>query len=709
MDLEQAIKHPLWGNNLRRLLPALGEFAVLVIVAVALLWPAPVTSNQLFAAWLNSDLIISHWPTAIVIQRTFVQSHVLPLWNPYYAGGQPLAADPLAALFYPPTQLVQIFSVRDYYLVLILGHLVFAGLGMLLLARRAFGLPRLPALVAAVSYMATPPLIAHLGAGHVTMILTVAWYPWLVLACWATVRNPMRWGALLGLCIGMILLAGHPQMAYYGLLMTVVTAAWLLIKRWRQAGRRATLASIVGLAAAGALGLLLAAIFLLPELEFQPLSTRVVFSQYLSYATPPQSFLHALIFLQPASAQTWEEVVSPGLAVLVLALLGLVTRIRMMWPVIPGMVLVGVLALGYATPLYVHIVHILPEFKYLRDLERIWFVALVPLALLAGLGTDALIRGVRRISTRAAPVTGDVAGFLAVLVLACTLVTSDSGYARVGDVNALIMSSTLARTAAQLAGSGRIYDAQRNIPQIDAVELQVPFADGFNPLMIESYVEYILRAGGYYPGGYYLYVPPRWSPPAKLDAKMLGLMNVSMVVSTKPLNDSHLVQVGEVNSTLLYRNTADAGPGYLVEPASNGSAPSLSRAQRLDVSVQANIQDTEHQTFTFTTGLVAYFVIAMPSYPGWTARVDGQPVAIERFGGALPAIKIGPGRHTISYTYTPKSVRNGALLSAAGLLAVLAWLAAAYVWKQRVVKGDHKSSEEVPSESLVHSEVGQQT
>ena len=82
-----------------------------------------------------------------------------------------------------------------------MGHLVFAGLGMLLLARRAIGLPRFPALVAAVSYMATPRLISHLGAGHVTILQTVAWFPWLALACWATVREPRRWGALLGICL----------------------------------------------------------------------------------------------------------------------------------------------------------------------------------------------------------------------------------------------------------------------------------------------------------------------------------------------------------------------------------------------------------------------------------------------------------------------------------------------------------------------------
>src|SRR5581483_6780196 len=105
---------------------------------------------QLPAGRPISDIMISSWPTALLIQRTFAQMHQLPLWNPYYGGGQPLAADPLATFFYPPMYLVLFLSLRRYFLLLIIGHLVFAGLGMLLLARRAVGLPRFPALVAAV-------------------------------------------------------------------------------------------------------------------------------------------------------------------------------------------------------------------------------------------------------------------------------------------------------------------------------------------------------------------------------------------------------------------------------------------------------------------------------------------------------------------------------------------------------------------------------
>src|SRR5438270_4005520 len=298
MNIERAARRRFWRMSLLPRLPIVGQLATLIVVATALLLPAPFIPNQLPAVWSGSDLTTSHWPTALLIQRTFVQKHQLPLWNPYFGGGQPLAADPLAALFYPPTHLVHFLSLRDYYLVLIMGHLVFAGLGMLLLARRALKLPRFPALVAAVSYMATPSLLSHLGAGHVTVLQTVAWFPWLALACWATAREPGRWGAILGICLALTLLAGHPQMAYYGLLMTTVLAVWLLVKRWRLEGRRALLKSVAGLAAAGVIGVLLAAIYLLPLMEFTALSTRQL-SVSSTDTYPLLNFLHALIDQQP--------------------------------------------------------------------------------------------------------------------------------------------------------------------------------------------------------------------------------------------------------------------------------------------------------------------------------------------------------------------------------------------------------------------------
>jgi len=669
MDKGQAIIRHLWKAHLAPRLPEISQLTILVLVAALLLYPAPFRQYQLPATWQGSDLMTSHWPTALLIQHTFLQGYHLPLWNPYFAGGQPLIADPLAALFYPPTYLVLFFSLRNYYLVLIMGHLVFAGLGMLLLARYAAGLSRFPALVAAICFMATPRLISHLGGGHITLLQTVSWYPWLALACWATVRDPLRRSPLLGICIALTLLAGHPQMAYYGLLMTAGLACWLLVQRWRLEGLRALLLPIAGLMAAGVIGLLLAAIQLLPLMQFTALSTRQL-SVYSTDAFPLHSLLHALIFQPSAANASWEGMISPGPVVLVLALFAVTIQWRKTWPLLLGIVLIALLAMGYSSPFYRLVTHILPYLDQFRAPARIWFVALMIIALLAGISSEALLHGTRHISFREAMISGS----LVILLVALPLIISDLGYARVYDTRMTTQPSQLALAATRLAGSGRVYGAQRNLPQLDAVELQVPFADGWNPLMIESYVAYMDRAGGYPVDGYQLTIPPFSLPSAQPNTALLGLMNVSIVVSQNLLNNHHLALLEKVDGAYVYKNTANAGPAYLVKPGPHGNLPSLNQMQRLGDSVRTISQTTDQQDFTFSTNKMAYLVIAMPAFPGWSAELDGQPVTVQQIAGILPAIKVDPGTHTLRYAYTPSSLRLGGLLSASGLLVILAWL-----------------------------------
>ena len=458
------------------------------------------------------------------------------------------------------------------------------------------------------------------------------------------------------------------------------------------------------------IGVLLAAVHLLPLMEFTALSTR-----QLSVASgdmyPLQDFLHALIFQPSPAGSPWEGLISPGPVVLVLALLGAVIRWRRVWPLVLGIVLVGALAMGNASPLYLAVAHILPDLDLFRGLARIWFVALMLIALLAGFGADALLQRVQRISFRGMRRISNygtlVAGFAIAFIVAFTLILSDIGYTRAGNVNVVTTPSLLTRTAVQLAGSGRIYGAQENIPQVNAVQSQVPLADGWDPLLIESYVSYMQRAGGYSITGYQLHIPYD-SPAVQPRAALLGLMNVSVVVSRRPLTDPRLVQVGRADNTLIYKNTADAGPAYLVQPGPDSNPPLLNQVQRLKTTVHIITLAPEQEAFTFSTSTTAYLVLAVPSFPGWVANLDGRTVPVRLFAGVMPAIRVGLGTHTLSYTYAPTSVRRGAMLSALGLLAALLWLIIARVWqpgKCRLPVKDESSREERPHVSKVCEKV----
>ena len=514
----------------------LGELLFFLIVAIAVLWPAPLHADELPAAFAESDVMISHWPSALLIKRTISLEHRLPLWNPHYAGGRPLTADPLAAMFYPATQLVNLFPIRDYFLILMLGHIMLAGFGTLLLARYALRLSRWPSLVAAVSYMATPRLLGHLGAGHVTLIQTVSWYPWLALGAWATIRNPRRWAAPFALILGLTLLAGHPQMAYYGLLMTGVVTLWILWTRYRVQGIRALRGAVAGLMVAGVIGLMLASVHLLPLAQFTGLSTRQD-----SIATtdryPILAFLRALLGRPPSSSVPWENIIDPGGVVLMLAILGAIAAGRRALPLLGGVVLVAALAMGNASPFFTVASHLLPGFNRFHGLARIWFLGLLGIALLAGFGTQALLGLIHGRNAQLVRRGHLVLGLAALLIVTGTLVESDQGLAQVGSVEPATTPTRLERTVADLAGSSRVYGVQRNLNQLSAVQLNTRFADGWDPLLIESYVRFMQKAGGYEATGYQLTIPADDGHP---NARLLGLMDVGVVVSTTNLKDPGL-------------------------------------------------------------------------------------------------------------------------------------------------------------------------
>ncbi len=654
------------------------QLVILSAVVVALLWPSAIQPHVLPAAFTMSDLMISHGPSALVIKEAVAAGQDLPLWNPVFGGGRPLAADPLAALWYPATHLVHLVDLRTYFLVLLAGHLLLAGLGALALGRIALRLSPLAGLVVGLSFMATPRLIAHLGAGHVTMVQTVAWLPWVALAAWGTLHAPARWLIACAVSLALLLLAGHPQLAYYGCLMTAGIAAWQLVRRWQVAGRRGVMTAVAGLVFAGVLAGMLAAVHLLPLIEFTLHSTRqqsVETQDALSVAT----FLQALLGVRSADTPVLHETLfEPGLGVLGLAVLGFTLRPRTGLPLLLGVGLVAALALGVSSPVYQLAAWLLPGFDGFRGLARIWFIGLLGIALLAGLGAETLLVAFQRSKQRGAlpAVLGGV------FLLIVSLAQATQGLAQLGNVHTAMQPQSVDRAAVELAGSGRIYGVQRNMPQIVAAQLHARLADGWDPLLIEPYVQFMQRAGGYTFAGYQLSVPPfevydpgyPTSRKAQPEGALLGLLNVEVVLSRHRLRDPDLVRVNYLGETFIYRNRANAGPAFLVAETTNGTPPTIDQIEHLAAPVHVQEQQAERLTVRVTAPKGGWLVVGAPAYPGWTAQLDGQAVPLHSIEGVLPAVQVGPGTHQLTYVYTPATVRIGMILGICGLSLASAWL-----------------------------------
>lgn len=202
-----------------------------------------------------------------------------PLWNPYLFLGMPsFASLAFTPYVYPPTEILAALGKLPLAppLLWLLFYQLAAGYGVFLVLR-ALRAEAWAALVGGALFMLTPHLVSMGVFGHGSKLASVAYLPYLLLLA-LRLRVPGRrpvWTALLGLALGLQLLRGHPQIAYYGLLMLGLLGLVELVAMLRGRVARAEFGRFaVGLAAGIGLGFGLSAVLLLPVQAYAPVSIR---------------------------------------------------------------------------------------------------------------------------------------------------------------------------------------------------------------------------------------------------------------------------------------------------------------------------------------------------------------------------------------------------------------------------------------------------
>lgn len=318
----------------------------------------------------------------------------IPLWNPYNNGGLPFLADTQSAVFYPP-RLVTIFLSRlaggwSYHALELemTFHVLFYSLTMYALIRRLTlaqpgsvigGL--VAAIVAAYGGFLSgyPPLqLALLEAG--------IWLPLAVIGITEATRGEKikwLWLVLTGFAYGLSWMAGHPQTSWfltYLLIAYTAYRAYIRNYHWTQA--------VLGVILFGSIGGGMAAVQLLPGLEYLPHTARVGFSYDSKGNGFP--FQDLIQFVFPGMM----TVFSPLYA----GIVGLVLALTAVWRRLKGGVfwgLVAVIALGLSfganSAIFPLLYNILPGLRFFRGQERAAYLVSSSLAVLAGIGASHLL------------------------------------------------------------------------------------------------------------------------------------------------------------------------------------------------------------------------------------------------------------------------------------------------------------------------------
>jgi hypothetical protein len=336
----------------------------------------------------DSDLLALHLPAKRFLVRSWQQTGEVPLWCPYSFGGMPLAHDLQVAAFYPPH--LPLYVLPEEWLGaalswLVVLHVLVAGWGMYFYARGR-GLGRPAALVAGVGFMFAGKWLLHVLAGGHYVIVPLAWLP-LALLCLETAlaRRSLVWAAWAGGVFCLIILGTHPQVVLYaGAFAALWTLAvvpghggrWLAgVGRWLGLGAWAALV-------AGALG----AVELLPALEAAPHASR---AGGVAAGEVAAEVLPSVVRLLGSDwFATWE--LRGGLGVLWAAAALMAPVLRPRQARRPALAALAVLAYGLGGGA---LFQGLPGFHLFQLPARALLLLALPVALLAGITTEALTAG----------------------------------------------------------------------------------------------------------------------------------------------------------------------------------------------------------------------------------------------------------------------------------------------------------------------------
>ncbi|HEY4056049.1 MAG TPA: hypothetical protein VGM39_05545 [Kofleriaceae bacterium] len=161
------------------------------------------------AGW---DSIEEYWPD-LIYQSQLISHGELPLWNPYTVGGYAFFADPQASML-APINLVcvaasAIGGTGPWLMELKLILLFYSALwGMHLLVYRRTKC-HAAGFIAAITFVIGSPNLVHKNGA---LLWPLLYLPWALLAFDAFLARPsLRRGALLGIALGAMGAAGHPQ------------------------------------------------------------------------------------------------------------------------------------------------------------------------------------------------------------------------------------------------------------------------------------------------------------------------------------------------------------------------------------------------------------------------------------------------------------------------------------------------------------------
>jgi hypothetical protein len=403
--------------------PALLATGVFLLAALTLCWP------MLGGGFLlGDDQYVAGYGFRLFGAEMVRQTGHIPEWNPYLFGGLPYIAAQHGDIFYPTAWLRWVLPIDTAMNLGFAGHIVLAGATMYALLR---GLRTgwIGSIVGGLSYELTGIVASLVRPGHDGKLFVSALAPLAFLALLRAVRLGRTDGyGLLALVVGLCMLSPHYQMTYYLLVAAGLWTVFLVFFDPERPAGRPRAAALGFALAAVLLGVAVAAIQVLPFLQYLPYSPRAAggpsggWAYATGFSMPPEEIVTTILpqfngVLEHYWGRNFFKLHTEylGAVVVVLAALGIRDgERRHLVRALGGIALLFLLvAFGGHTPFYRLWYEVMPMMKKVRAPGMAFFLVALPVAIFAGLGAERLCR--RQVTLRQLGVPLGVIGGIALL------------------------------------------------------------------------------------------------------------------------------------------------------------------------------------------------------------------------------------------------------------------------------------------------------
>ena len=628
-----------------------------LLAGLLIFYWTPLTSTDASIQW---DAVDVHYSAQSYFSESILDGR-LPLWTPYIYSGFPFLADPQTGAWYPfhwPFFLLGVTPKSLQWELLL--HCLIALVGTFLLAREYFPRPEVAAL-AALAYAFSGYFAGH--SSHIGSFGAAAWLPWLLFTLRrAMVTGRAEWMAFAGIVVGLDALLGHFQTTLYCLF-----AAGFFCVAHAIEDRRRLVRAVAAPAVATVIGLLLAAILVIPGLGLASESIRsgMTFTDETNAPLVP-SALATLLHPNALGAiegpyrgpdDITQFYFYAGVLLLPLAAVGIRRS-----PVLMAALALTIPALWYAfgpaaglyrTPAW------LPGFANVRAPVHIWFVVALGLALLAASGFSTLLR-----RWNSPYLALGIPLLFFVDLCYWNSARNPLAYARADFEEAYGRGQRLFE--------GRI---GKKLPPLTRFHVPYPSATfgslnhpldsraettyGYNPLELARYRAYM--------------------DAARQNPKLLDGLNVSRVLRVK--EGAVVASEGVLPRAYFPKNVIRAADDeearkqlLTLDPAESAIIVSIpAPAQDPGASVEITDHRADGYRMRYRCASDSLLRIAVPYYPGWQATLDGQDLPVVPVDHALMGVVVPAGEHELEIDFRlPRfTMSAGISLATAVALAVL--------------------------------------